>query len=261
MTKEKSPAFQFYPKDLLSDINWVMMTYPEKGMYWQLLSICWLEGSIPADLGAISRILQVNPEVAEEAWKMIGKCFQVHCSDCSKLVHPRLEIERQKQEERRVASSIGGKHSSGKRKNIKDISPQQCTSLLLASKRQVNLNPSSPSSSANNIKRERRAVARICPEDFAISDQEMRWAIETRPDLNIKLETEKFRNYEFKNPKTDWHKTWKNWILNATTSAIQSKSIRPKETGLYQGQTQVNETDIDQSAIEQALRLKKVEGL
>jgi len=31
----------------------------------------------------------------------------------------------------------------------------------------------------------------------------------------VDLEINKFRDYEFKDPKTDWAKTFRNWIRNA----------------------------------------------
>jgi hypothetical protein len=151
LSKEKSPAFQFYPRDLLSDINWIMMNYPERGMYWQLISICWLEGSIPADLGAISRILQVDVCVVEDAWRVVGKCFKVGSPNGDRLIHPRLELERQKQAEWSKKSAIGGKRSAHKRKQYKQIIGEQGGIEMVPTKRQPKVNSSSSSSSSNNI--------------------------------------------------------------------------------------------------------------
>jgi hypothetical protein len=150
MSQEKAPAFQFYPRDLLADINWMMMNYPERGMYWQLVSVCWLEGSIPADLGAIARILQVDVCAVEDAWRQIGKCFKGSVKDSTKLVHPRLEIERQNQEEWRLKCARGGRASAGKRKHPKDISDEQGRCDLPPTKSQLKGNTSSSSSSSNN---------------------------------------------------------------------------------------------------------------
>jgi hypothetical protein len=148
MSKEKAPAFQHYPKDILSDINYQMMNWPERGMYRHLIDICWLETFIPADIGSIARLLQVDVCVIEDVWKMIGKCFEVHCSDCSKLVHPRLELERKKQADHRANSAMGGSRSAHKRKSQKKLSNQQCTTISLPSERQVKVNSSSSSSSS-----------------------------------------------------------------------------------------------------------------
>lgn len=69
---------------------------------------------------------------------------------------------------------------------------------------------------AEAIEREKRKRrSRTVPEDFSISDEDRKWALSLRPDLNIDFETDKFKDYEFRDPKSDWKKTWKNWIRNA----------------------------------------------
>ena len=50
---EKAPAFQWYPKDYLSDLNVVVMTLEEEGAYRRLMDYCWLHGSIPDDMAAL----------------------------------------------------------------------------------------------------------------------------------------------------------------------------------------------------------------
>lgn len=152
MSKEKSPAFQFYPRDLLSDINWRMMNYPERGMYWELVSVCWLEKRLPADLGALARLLQVSVEQFESAWRMIGKCFEVDPKDSALILHPRLESERLKQCEWKTKCSKGGRNSAGKRKTKQQLIREQGSCDLLPSKPQLKVNSSSSSSSSSSVK-------------------------------------------------------------------------------------------------------------
>jgi hypothetical protein len=117
MAKETSPAFQFYPRDFLSDENVAMMTYPELGMYWKLCCHCWLEGSIPGDLGGIARLLRIQPADLESAWGIIGKCFVVSRKLEGRLVQPRLERERDKQKYFRKLKSEQGKEGAKRRWN------------------------------------------------------------------------------------------------------------------------------------------------
>ena len=49
-TGDKSPAFQFYPKDYLSDAKTRAMTFKQRGMYWDLVCHCWLEGGLPGSV-------------------------------------------------------------------------------------------------------------------------------------------------------------------------------------------------------------------
>ena len=62
------------------------------------------------------------------------------------------------------------------------------------------------------------------PHDWKPSDDERRWAEDARPDLSIKLEIEKFRDYWTAKSgadatKRDWSATWRNWIRNSRATA------------------------------------------
>jgi uncharacterized protein YdaU (DUF1376 family) len=149
LSKEKLPYFPFYPRDLLSDINWRMMNYPERGMYWELVSVCWLEGRLPADLGALARLLQITPDQLESAWRMIGKCFVSDPDDTDLILHPRLELERAKYHEWSIKSAKGGRASAHKRKQKKNLILEQGGCEMAPTKRQPNLNLSSSYSYSN----------------------------------------------------------------------------------------------------------------
>ncbi len=149
MSKEQSPAFQYYPRDILSDINYQAMTWAERGMYHHLMDICWMETFIPDDPAILARVLCISEEEFSEAWKVIGKCFKGGSKN-GQLVHPRLDIERAKQAQWREKSSRGGKLSAHKRKNQKAKVPQQGGCLLVPTKGQPKVNSSSSSSSSNN---------------------------------------------------------------------------------------------------------------
>ena len=78
--KEKSPAFQFYPKDWLADPNVRAMTHAERGIYIDLLCSCWTEGSIPDDPEECARIagwFKGGSHLVEPDMKRIIDCFRV----------------------------------------------------------------------------------------------------------------------------------------------------------------------------------------
>ena len=56
MPAEKSPAFQFYPKDFLADSNVARMSNTEVGIYTRLLCYCWLEGALPLETEALAHM-------------------------------------------------------------------------------------------------------------------------------------------------------------------------------------------------------------
>lgn len=109
----KAPAFQFYPKDYLSDEDVMMMTLEEEGAYIRAMSHCWLEGSIPADPARLSALLK---GASTTVVGVVQRKFKQHPTDSSRLVHPRLDAERKKQEEWREKSRLGGTKSGETRR-------------------------------------------------------------------------------------------------------------------------------------------------
>lgn len=112
MTKKgKSPAYQMYPADWLSDDKILMLTRAQKGDFITLLQICWLSGGIPSD--------------PEQCQKMTGgpiedvttvmNLFSEKPGDATKLINKRQEVERENQAKWRLKSSKAGKKSAKKR--------------------------------------------------------------------------------------------------------------------------------------------------
>ena len=109
--KNKPPAFQFYPKDWLSDADVICMTFAQKGAYITLLCYCWLEGQLPNNDDYIRKLLGNVPKW-KSLWNGIKHKFEV---EGDFLVQPRLEYERMKQEEYRKKKSVAGKKGMEKR--------------------------------------------------------------------------------------------------------------------------------------------------
>ena len=67
------------------------------------------------------------------------------------------------------------------------------------------------------------------PADWQPTPEELRWAIDARPDIEANLEVERFRDYWIAQPgakgvKLDWTATWRNWIRNARGNGRPSAS-------------------------------------
>ena len=112
--KTKSPAFQFYPADYLSDSNTIVFTAEQDGHYLRLLCLCWLEGSIPIDPRPL---LKGGATISDECLNPILKCFRINRKKTA-LIHPRLDAERCKQIAWREKSSAGGKASALKKQEL-----------------------------------------------------------------------------------------------------------------------------------------------
>lgn len=117
---KSSPAFQFYAAEYLADENVALMTLEEEGAYIRALAYCWREGSIPADYELLSRLLKGG---STNILRVVVKCFNQHPTEPGRLVHGRLEKEREKQKKWREKSKNGGLKSGESRRmsNLHDI--------------------------------------------------------------------------------------------------------------------------------------------
>src|SRR5436190_23760393 len=105
MALEKAPAFQFYPKDFLTDSHVVAMTLAERGAYITLLCLCWMERSLPTDLDALARLCRVSRTAFTRLWPALEPCFTVING---RLIQGRIERERHKQETYRALKAAAG---------------------------------------------------------------------------------------------------------------------------------------------------------
>ena len=106
---EKAPAFQFYPKDWISDESVLLMSLEQEGAYIRLLCHAWLHGSIPADVDQLARICRTSPARMRQVWCGVACCFS---EVDGRLVNARLERQRAKQEAFRAERAASGKKGS-----------------------------------------------------------------------------------------------------------------------------------------------------
>lgn len=89
-----------------------MMSLEEEGAYIRLMCYCWREGSIPADEKSLRALCKGG---ITTLMTVVTQCFQPDPNHPGRLIHKRLEEERQKQMVWREKSSAGGKKSAAKR--------------------------------------------------------------------------------------------------------------------------------------------------
>lgn len=138
---EKSPAFQFYPQDYLADPNVAEMTLEEQGAYIRLICYAWIAGSIPADPERCARLVGNGCSISVAT--NVQRTFNEPSTDPQRLLHKRVEKERQKQAIRREQTSLAGRKSAAKRNASRAIatgSNKRSTNV------QRKVNPSSSSS-------------------------------------------------------------------------------------------------------------------
>jgi len=120
MTK-RSPAFQFYVNDYLSDINVQLMTAEEEGAYIRLLCFCWQDTdiSLPDDDDQLFVLSKLSKGGSTKALAAVKKCFNQHPTKAGYLTHKRLILEAEKQQKWREKSASGGKKSAENKRKSK----------------------------------------------------------------------------------------------------------------------------------------------
>lgn len=127
-----SPAFQFYPSDFLADENQMLMELAEAGAYIRLICVCWKEGSIPTDLRKLAKLVGATPKEMANIWPALAPCFDPHPVIAERLVHPRLEKERRKQNQYHEKMSQAGKKGAERRHSKGTPEPELAPSQAIA---------------------------------------------------------------------------------------------------------------------------------
>lgn len=94
------------------DGNVAAMSLQERGAYITLLCICWQEKSLPSEVSRLANIVGLPGKTFQKLWPHLSGCF-VQQGD--RLLHPRLEKEREKQDGFRQRQSQKGKASANRR--------------------------------------------------------------------------------------------------------------------------------------------------
>ncbi len=83
-------------------------------------------------------------------------------------------------------------------------------------------------------KRERGRAKRSSrvPSDFV---PEPSVALSQVPDLDVEIETQKFRDWEFKTPRSDWEAAWRNWVRRCKETGQYAKKGHSALEKLYPG--------------------------
>lgn len=110
---QKSPSYQWYPKDAISSARIAVMTLEQEGAYRRALDYCWLTGSLPADLDMLARI--IGKGCTTETATVVRSMFTRDRSNKKLLTHDRLDMERSKQKAWREKSVAGGRRGAAAR--------------------------------------------------------------------------------------------------------------------------------------------------
>jgi uncharacterized protein YdaU (DUF1376 family) len=135
------------------------MSLEAEGAYIRLLAYSWQDGSIPADIGQLSRMCKTSPKKMAVIWDChLRECFEPLDGDPDKLVNSRLETVRRSQQEFRQAQSAAGSRGAAKRWQAQKASDGDPTNSPMAK----NSSPSpSPVSSLQSSGGEGKPLATV----------------------------------------------------------------------------------------------------
>ena len=122
MAFEKSPAFQMYPADFLSDDHVAAMESAAVGIFTLLICHCWLAGSVANEDAVLIRLGRTNSKVWRRVHAQVRAAFIVRDG---RLFQPRLEREREKQAQYRALRAKAGRASAEQRANRRATEGQQ----------------------------------------------------------------------------------------------------------------------------------------
>ena len=119
----KPPAFQFYASDF--DMDTASWTCTQVGIYIRLLMYEWVNGSIPSRVSDLARIARIDVRNMQRLWPaVLAKKFVplTNTAGTEMLINPRLEREREKQQNYRKSQEESGRRggiiTQEKRRNM-----------------------------------------------------------------------------------------------------------------------------------------------
>lgn len=144
--------FKFWSKDYLADAKIAMLSYERRGILQTLWAYAWEEGSIPSDPELLGGLLRIDANAMRTHCDWIATFFVKHPSDPTRLVSPRLELERVDVDLRGAKARESAKkrwdkhldsmrsHSEGNAKAMR----RQCVSHASQSQSTESTNPPTP---------------------------------------------------------------------------------------------------------------------
>lgn len=91
------PYFPFYPNDYLGSQRVQIMSMAERGLYQTLLAFDWNGFGLPIEVESLAKLTGLDRRTFKQLWPKVEPCFPVKDG---RRYNPRLEIEREKADER-----------------------------------------------------------------------------------------------------------------------------------------------------------------
>lgn len=201
----------------------------EHGVYTLLLDAYYDREQAPTRAEALRQARARTPEEIAAVDAVLSDFFTL---EGDRYTQRRVEEEFVKAEQ--VAKANASKGKLGGRPRKPKGKPEESRQLSDVKPDESPEKPNPPiHQSTTKQEQERSPKGSRLAADWQPSDADLDYAASQCPGVNVRIEAEKFRNYWQSKAgkdarKTDWHKTWCNWLLNSAT-ARAGPNGRPAE--------------------------------
>ncbi len=107
MTQDRPPpAYQEYPASMMASIDYRTMSLAARGLLYSMRNECWVNGSVPADLSKLARVLGFD---AADVQRTLPEVMPFFDTDGAGIFSPELEAYREKLAQKRERQAEGGR--------------------------------------------------------------------------------------------------------------------------------------------------------
>lgn len=225
-----SMSYLWDPNRILLSKRVDRLSAAQECWYRRALDFSWIDEGLSID--PVETADRIKKKCTPEAAAMILKeFFIVDKKNPQKMVNEKQEELRKKLKKKLRNLSNAGKRSGQKRRENKDLTPEQMFDKSGTNDEQMSGNICNVIKDKKDKKEEEeREEAKPplsppkrgtrLPDEFLLTAEMRTWGAENKPSVDLVLETKKFCNHFRAAPgqkgvKLNWRMTWENWILNA----------------------------------------------
>jgi hypothetical protein len=110
-----APAYQIYPSNIMSNINWRTMSLEQRGLMITLQFECWVNGSVPSNPQILAKLLLIGDSSLKDL--LSNEVMSFFDIRDEKIVCPELAAYKYILDQRRSKQSEGGKKGQTMKKN------------------------------------------------------------------------------------------------------------------------------------------------
>lgn len=197
------------------------LSLAEHGAYTLLLDeIYSTEKPLPADLSALYRICRAMDKSEQSAVKSVAEQYFPIDGDGTRS-NPRALVEITEAAPAMEAARLNGKKGGRPKKEPNGFTENNPVGFKNITQTEPNSKP--PHSSDNYsipsgieiVNAPKSRPLKKCPSDFFVTMAMQDWSVGHGIMVDLKTETEKFKDYTFNRAISDWQGAWRNWIRKA----------------------------------------------